>query len=48
LDREIVILKKMIESPSQKLRLNKDEELTQEDLRDLIDSKKAMAERARK
>jgi hypothetical protein len=38
----------MIESPFQMLRLNKDEELTQEDLRDLIDSKKAMAERARK
>lgn len=38
----------MLESPSQLLRLDPEEELTKEDIRDLIDSKKAMAERASK
>jgi hypothetical protein len=38
----------MIESPLKLLRLDPDEELTLDDLRDLIDSKKAMAERASK
>jgi hypothetical protein len=38
----------MLESPSRLLRLDPDEKLTKEDLRDIIDSKKAMAERAKK
>ena len=37
-----------MQSPSRLLRLDPDEELTKEDMRDLIDSKKAMAERASK
>jgi hypothetical protein len=38
----------MMKPPSRLLKLDSDEELTNEDLRDLIESKKGMAERARK
>lgn len=47
LDKEIVIQTRMIDSPSRLLKLDPDEELTQEDMRDLIETKKAMAERAK-
>ena len=48
LDREIEIQKRMLESHSRWLKLDPDEELTYEDLRDLLHSKKAISERASK
>jgi hypothetical protein len=38
----------MMKPPSRLLKLDSDEELTKEDLRDLLDSKKAIADRASK
>ncbi len=48
LDSEIVIQTRMMKPHARQLRLDSDEELTQEDLRHLIESKKAIAERASK
>ena len=48
LDKEIVIQARMMKPHARQLRLDSDEEFTSEDLRDLRESKKVIAERASK